>query len=76
MTSGEKICHVECYCKNIDGICMPCQIDEVILREKEPLRKKIIEYENGFWAKVAVKLSYSIKQLKKKLNDYESVRPF
>lgn len=74
MTKGELLCHAECYCKNVETICLPCQIDEAILREKEPLRQKLIEYENGFWAKVASKMSYRVKQLQQKLSEYESLR--
>lgn len=82
MTTGEKVCHVLCYCKTLfdnnattaqTPSCLPCQIDAAIVKEKEPLRQKLLEYENGFWAKVAMKLSYSIKQLQKKLNDNESI---
>ena len=78
MTKGEQLCHAACFCNPeiSSKTCLPCQIDEALLKEKEPLRKKLVEYENGFWGRVATSMSYRIKQLTKKLREYESLRHF
>lgn len=70
MTIGETVAEVECYClgnNKYNKPCLPCRIDEAIVKTQTAFKKHIEECSAGFYGRWAAKKAAENEELKRQI---------